>query len=69
MMMDGEWNSPPPPWAIIQNQGSLSEKWLIVDVEDNLQRFIGMSDSEEGYGQVLQESEFLEFCQYSIEYT
>jgi hypothetical protein len=36
-----------------------------LDCEDNLQEFIDMGDGEEGFGCVLREEEFLEFCKYS----
>ena len=36
-----------------------------LDCEDNLQEFIDMGDGEEGFGSVLREEEFLEFCKYS----
>jgi hypothetical protein len=36
-----------------------------LDCEDNLREFIDMGDGEEGFGSVLREEEFLEFCKYS----
>lgn len=32
---------------------------------NNLQRYIDMSDDDESFGRVLDETQFLEFCKYS----
>ena len=64
---DGEYISPPPLWPIIQNGGDfLDLHELIIDCENNLQEFIEMNDSN-GYGRVLQEHEFLDFCYCKME--
>lgn len=64
---DGEWNSPPPTWEVIRNEGMFCIIGRVADLdcEDNLQGFIDMRKEEEGYGTVLREKEFLEFCKYS----
>jgi len=64
---DGEWNSPPPVWEVIRNGGMFCEYrgHADLDCEDNLQGFIDMGEGTEGYGTVLRETEFLEFCKYS----
>jgi hypothetical protein len=62
---DGEYISPPPSWPMIQNGSLLLPQWALNSVyKNNLPQFVEMSNSEDGYGRVLQEHEFLEFCQY-----
>jgi len=65
---DGEWISPPPVWDVIRNGGICLGICVGTDLdcEDNLQRFIDMGLEGEGYGTVLREKEFLEFCKYSL---
>ena len=36
-----------------------------VDCEDNLQLFIDLENTEEGYGCVVREERFLKFCTFS----
>ena len=60
---DGEYKSPPPSWPLIQNEGLLLPKYALNSAcENNLQQFIEMGNSGDGFGRVLQEHEFLEFC-------
>lgn len=62
----GDWLSPPPPWDIIQNAGvSHSDEALSGEEVDNLQNYIEMGHSEEGFGRVFEEREFLEWCGYN----
>jgi hypothetical protein len=39
---------------------------LSIDCEDNLQEYIDMTNLGEGYGRVVTEKEFLEFCNYPL---
>ena len=57
----GDWLSPPPPWDIIQNPG---HQWGLGSM-NNLQKYIEMEHCEEGFGEVLREDKFLEWCCYS----
>lgn len=59
----GDWLSPPPPWDIIQNHGHDHQRGL--GSLDNLQKYIEMEHCEEGFGEVLREDKFLEWCCYS----
>jgi len=58
---NGDWLSPPPPWDIIQNGAAGEGTSRVVD---NLQKYIEMDPCEEGFGRVLEEREFLEWCGY-----
>jgi hypothetical protein len=60
----GEWLSSPPPWDIIQNPRNRGE--TICESVDNLQKYIEMEHCKEGFGEVLREEGFLEWCRYCI---
>lgn len=60
---DGDYISPPPSWPLILNEGlPFSQYYLNSACKNNLQQFIEMGNSGDGFGRVLQEHEFLEFC-------
>ena len=64
----GEWKAPPPPWPAILKRGTICGSTLKLDGVDHLQKFIDMLDSDDPkYGRVLQEHEFLKFCNYEIQ--
>ena len=60
---EGEWLSPPPVWEIIQNSPNVEKG--IGETDNNLHKYIEMGYvEEEGFGRVMEEREFLEWCEY-----
>jgi N-terminal glutamine amidase len=49
---------------LIQNESLFLLQYALNSAcKNNLQQFIEMNNSEDGFGRVLQEHEFLDFCQ------
>jgi hypothetical protein len=64
MNVDGEWQAQPPVWEAIHIKGTF-DITTNPECTNNLQRYIDMSDDDESFGRVLDETQFLEFCKYS----